>query len=117
MLLIFVYQQKNKMKHVELEMMKEHNIDKSYVEKESGTTKNQPIIKEMLSFVGKEYYISNRSLDLQGIPLTSFSLFVQELTSKGVTLISLKERLDTSTPQGKLMFTMFGALYEFERGA
>ena len=30
-------------------------------------------------------------------------------------LISNKESVDTSTPQGKLMLTMIGAIYEFER--
>ena len=29
--------------------------------------------------------------------------------------MSNKESIDTSTPQGKLMLTMIGAIYEFER--
>jgi len=32
-----------------------------------------------------------------------------------VKLISLKENLDSNTPTGKLMLTMIGAIYEFER--
>lgn len=30
-------------------------------------------------------------------------------------MVSVKENLDTATPQGKLMLTMLGAIYEFER--
>lgn len=37
------------------------------------------------------------------------------LEKKKVVLISNKENLDTSTPSGKLMITMIGAINEFER--
>ena len=34
---------------------------------------------------------------------------------KGVEFISLKENIDTTTPQGRFMLTVFGALAELER--
>ena len=40
---------------------------------------------------------------------------IEKLKNKNVKLISIKEQLDTSTPSGKLMVTMLGAIYEFER--
>lgn len=40
---------------------------------------------------------------------------VSELTEKGVEFISLKENIDTTTPQGRFMLTVFGALAELER--
>ena len=40
---------------------------------------------------------------------------VQELTDKGVALISIKENVDTDTPQGKFILTIFAALAELER--
>lgn len=39
---------------------------------------------------------------------------VELLNRKGITLISNKENIDTSTPTGKLMLTMLGAINEFE---
>lgn len=99
----------------QIEMMKELAIEKTYIEKESGATKERPILKEMLRFIrdGDTLYIESFSrLARNTVDLLSL---VQELTFKGVTLISLKEKLDSSTPHGKLMLTMFGALYEFER--
>jgi len=40
---------------------------------------------------------------------------VERIQEKGAHLISTKENLDTSTPTGKLMLTMIGAINEFER--
>jgi DNA invertase Pin-like site-specific DNA recombinase len=40
---------------------------------------------------------------------------VEKFKAKGVGLVSFKESLDTSTPAGKLMLTMIGAIAEFER--
>ena len=40
---------------------------------------------------------------------------VEKLNGKGVHLVSNKESVDTSTPTGKLMLTMIGAIAEFER--
>ena len=40
---------------------------------------------------------------------------VESLTKKDVKVRSLKEQLDSSTPQGRFMLTIFGAIAEFER--
>ena len=40
---------------------------------------------------------------------------VQNLSDKGVGLISMNEHLDTNTPQGKFMLTVFAAFAELER--
>jgi DNA invertase Pin-like site-specific DNA recombinase len=99
----------------QIEIMKEHGIEKSYIEKISGATKDRPKLNDMLSFVreGDSIYIESFSrLARNTMDLLSI---VKDLSERGITLVSLKERIDTSTPQGKLMLTMFGALYEFER--
>ena len=40
---------------------------------------------------------------------------VQQLREKGVEFVSLKEQLDTNTPQGRFMLTVFAAMAELER--
>ncbi|NHN34625.1 recombinase family protein [Paenibacillus agricola] len=99
----------------QLEMMKENGIEKYYSEKISGATKDRPKLIEMLSFVreGDTIYIESFSrLARNTMDLLSI---VKELSNKGVALVSLKERIDTASPQGKLMLTIFAALSEFER--
>ena len=40
---------------------------------------------------------------------------VERLTAKGVEFVSKKEAIDTTTPTGKFMLTVFGAVAELER--
>ncbi|MDE7122419.1 MAG: recombinase family protein [Oscillospiraceae bacterium] len=40
---------------------------------------------------------------------------VDELQGKGVEIISLREQLDTTTPQGRFILTVFAGLAELER--
>ena len=40
---------------------------------------------------------------------------VEQLTAKGVEFVSKKEAIDTTTPSGNFMLTIFGAVAELER--
>jgi DNA invertase Pin-like site-specific DNA recombinase len=40
----------------------------------------------------------------------------EQLGAKGVDFVSMKEQIDTTTPTGKFMLTVFGAVAELERG-
>jgi DNA invertase Pin-like site-specific DNA recombinase len=40
---------------------------------------------------------------------------VEALAARGIALKSINEEIDTSTPGGKLIFHIFGAIAEFER--
>ncbi len=99
----------------QVEGLKLHGIEKWFIEKVSGKDTNRPQLKEMLEFVreGDTVYIH----DFSRLARSTKDLLdiVEFLSNKRVTLISNKENLDTSTPTGKLMLTMIGAINEFER--
>ena len=99
----------------QLEALEKHGIEKWYTEKVSGKDTNRPKLKEMLEFVreGDTVYIH----DFSRLAISTKDLLeiVEQLNSKGVHLVSNKENIDTSTPTGKLMLTMIGAIAEFER--
>ena len=97
------------------EGLKKHNIDKCFIEKVSATDANRPELQAMLDFVreGDTVYIH----DFSRIARSTKDLLaiVELLNAKGVHLVSNKENIDSSTPTGKLMLTMIGAINEFER--
>lgn len=91
------------------------SIDKYYIDKVSGKDINRPKLKEMLEYVrqGDTIYIQDFSRLARNVK--DLLNLVEQLQSKSVNLISLKENLDLNTPTGKLQLTMLGAIYEFER--
>lgn len=99
----------------QIEALEKHEIDKWFKEKVSGKDTKREQLQLMLEFVreGDEIYI----LDFSRLSRSVKDLMeiVQCLEKKKVRLVSLKESLDTSTPTGKLMLTMIGAINEFER--
>lgn len=99
----------------QLEAMKDKGIEKYFTEKISAKDTNRPKLNEMLEFVreGDVIYIH----DFSRLARSTEDLLniVNRLNEKGVHLVSNKENLDTSTPTGKLLLTMIGAIAQFER--
>ena len=98
------------------EILQQYAIDKFFEEKVSGKNANdRPELQAMLDYVraGDTVYVK----DFSRLARSTKDLLwiIEELDKKQVKLISHKEQLDTSTPSGKLMVTMLGAIYEFER--
>ena len=56
-------------------------------------------------------------LDRFGRSLKHLVTALDELEALGVAFISLRDSIDLSTPQGKLMLAVIGAMAEFERGS
>jgi DNA invertase Pin-like site-specific DNA recombinase len=54
-------------------------------------------------------------LDRFGRSLRELIDLVNELRDRGVEFVSLREKIDTTTPGGKLVFHVFGAVAELER--
>lgn len=99
----------------QVEALEKYNIDRWYIEKVSGKDTNRPKLKEMLDYVreGDTVYIH----DFSRLARSTKDLLdiVELLKEKKVNLVCNKENLDSNTPSGKLMLTMIGAIYEFER--
>ena len=98
-----------------MEAMKDLEFAKVFTEKRSAKDTNRPELQNMLDYVreGDTVYIK----DFSRLARSTKDLLniIDILENKKVKLISIKEKLDTSTPAGKLMVTMLGAIYEFER--
>lgn len=99
----------------QVKKLEAYNIEKWFKEKVSAKDINRPQLKAMLEYVreGDVVYVD----DFSRLARSTKDLLevVQILEYKSVTLISLKENVNTSTSTGKLMLTMIGAINEFER--
>ena len=93
----------------------ELGIEKTFIEKVSGKNRDRKELENMLAFVreGDTVYCS----DISRIARNTKDLLdiVEELKEKKVNFISLKENIDTTTPTGQFMLTVFGAMYSLER--
>lgn len=99
----------------QLEALQKHNIDKWFTEKVSAKDTKRPELQKMLEFAreGDTIYIH----DFSRLARSTSDLLklVESMKDKGINLVSNKENIDSSTPTGKLMLTMIGAINEFER--
>lgn len=90
-------------------------IKKVFIDKLSGKNTERPQLQAMLSYVREGDVVVVSEFSRLARSTRDMLQIVQELTDKGVGLISLKESVDTETPQGRFMLTIFAALAELER--
>ena len=98
----------------QVKQAEETKAEKIFIDKLSGKNTDRKELKELLNYVreGDIVYCS----DISRIARNTKDLLniVEELNRKGVDFVSLKEAIDTTTPQGKFMLTVFGAMADFE---
>lgn len=99
----------------QLVTMNKYNVDKLYQEKVSAKDTNRPQLQAMLDYVREGDTVVVHDFSRLARSTKDLLEIVELLESKQVSLISAKENVDSSTPTGKLMLTMIGAINEFER--
>lgn len=97
-------------------LMEQLGVDKIYIDRMSGKSKDRPQLKDMLTFVRVGDTVIVESISRFARNTRDLLELVDALTEKGVEFISKKENIDTTTPAGKFMLTVFAAVAELERG-
>ena len=99
----------------QLKMMEEQNAERLFIDKASGKNTDRKAFKEMMAFVRAGDTVIVESISRIARNTRDLLSIVSDLTEKDVEFVSLKENMDTTTPQGRFMLTVFGALAELER--
>lgn len=86
-----------------------------FTDKISGVKEKRPGLDDMLSRLREGDTVVILSFDRLARSTKQLLEYVETFNEMGVDLISLHERVDTTTPQGKLFFTVSAAFAEFER--
>lgn len=96
-------------------MMQELGVEKIYTDKMSGKDKDRTGLTDMMNFVREGDTVIVESFSRFARSARDLLNLVAQLEEKKVRFVSLKEAVDTSTPQGKFMLTIFAAVAELER--
>ena len=96
-------------------LMKELGVEKIYIEKISGKSKERPVLKEMMAFVREGDTLIVESISRFARNTKDLLELVEQLKVKKVQFVSQKENIDTTTPTGEFMLTVFGAMAQLER--
>ena len=96
-------------------IMQQYKVERVFTEKMSGKNANRPELKAMLEYVREGDTLYIESISRLGRSTRDQLNIVDVLQKKGVTLVSSKENIDTNTPQGRFVLSIFAALSELER--
>lgn len=99
----------------QLDNLRAAGCERIFNEKMTGTKSDRPELKTMLMTLRSGDVLVIDSFSRLSRSTKDLLQLVEQLTSMGVHLVSLKENLDTTTATGKLMLTMLSALSQFER--
>lgn len=96
-------------------LMKTLGVDKVYIDKMSGKDTSRPALLEMMEFVREGDSVIVESISRFARNTKDLLELTEQLSNKRVQFVSQKESIDTDTPAGKFMLTIFGAVAELER--
>ena len=96
-------------------LMQELQVEQVYIDRMSGKNTDRPELKRMMNYVREGDVVIVESISRFARNTKDLLELVEQLTEKQVEFISKKEAIDTTTPTGKFMLTVFGAVAELER--
>lgn len=100
---------------LQLDAVNKAGCEKVYQDKITGSNFEREGLNEALKYMREGDVLVVWKLDRAGRSLKHLIELVNGLSERKIEFISLTEAIDTSTPSGKLLFHIMGALAEFER--
>lgn len=101
--------------NLQVDALKKAGCEQLFTEVASGAKTTRPILDDLLSRLRAGDVLVIWKLDRLGRSLKHLVSLTTELMERQIGLISLNDPIDTTTPQGRLVFNIFASLAEFER--
>ena len=96
-------------------LLRELGVDEIFIDKASGKNADRPELTRMMEYVRRGDTVIVESISRFARNTRDLLDLVERLTEKQVEFVSRKEAIDTTTPTGKFMLTVFAAVAELER--
>ena len=100
---------------LQIDALKKAGCDKIYIDKITGGTMERKEFQEMLKYARAGDTIVVWKLDRLGRSLKNLLILIDELKQRQIEFISTTQNIDTSTPTGKVMLSVFGMMAELEK--
>ena len=99
---------------LEVQLDKLSHCEKVFQEKKSGRTDNRAELQKCLTYLRDGDTLVISKLDRLGRSIRDLLNIINQLEKNNVSFQVLDQQIDTSTPSGKLLLHMLGAIAEFE---
>ena len=96
-------------------LMQELGAEQVFIDRMSGKSMDRPELKRLMTFVRIGDCVIVESISRFARNTRDLLELIEQLQQKEVQFVSKKEAIDTTTPTGKFMLTVFGAVAELER--
>lgn len=91
-------------------LLRELGVDEVFIDKASGKNADRPELTRMMNYVRRGDTVIIESISRFARNTRDLLDLVKQLTEKQVEFVSRKEAIDTTTPTGKFMLTVFAEL-------
>lgn len=99
----------------QMDLLKQYNCNEILTEKITGTKSDRPELNRLMDKLRPSDIVVVESFSRLGRSTKDLIELVNYFEENDVKLKSIKEDFDTSSPQGRLMMTVFQAFSQFER--
>jgi DNA invertase Pin-like site-specific DNA recombinase len=99
----------------QVDALRGFNLERVFEDKMSGRNVDRPGLQQMMDFVREGDTIFVESISRIARSTRDLLAIVERLEGRGVGFVSLKENINTASPQGRFILVIFAALSELER--